>query len=208
MLVLNFWASWCPPCVQETPSLSQFAAAYKDKGVVVLGISVDKDEKAYHAFLQRFRPAFLTVREFEIHEDYGTFMYPETYIINAKGHVSEKDCGARRLARQSPALLRLDRSANSPSTSTRSFDRHRMASRLVKTAVIDPRHTCFKMEIRESRIHRLGVYALENIPARRKVIEYTGEKISRRETKRRGDGPFTYLFTLDNYWTIRRRRWR
>jgi SET domain-containing protein len=58
------------------------------------------------------------------------------------------------------------------------------------------------MEIRESRIHRLGVYALEKIPARRKVIEYTGEKISRRETNRRSDGPFTYLFTLDNYWTI------
>jgi SET domain-containing protein len=77
-----------------------------------------------------------------------------------------------------------------------------MASRLVKTAVIDPRHACFKMEIRESRIHRLGVYALEKIPARRKVIEYTGERISRRETNRRSDGPFPYLFTLDTYWTI------
>ena len=77
-----------------------------------------------------------------------------------------------------------------------------MASRLLKTASIDPRYACFRMEIRESKIHRLGVYALENIPARRKVIEYTGEKISRRETKRRGDGPFTYLFTLDAYWTI------
>ena len=37
--------------------------------------------------------------------------------------------------------------------------------------------------------------------ARRKVIEYTGEKVSRRETKRRGDG-ITYLFTLDDYWTL------
>lgn len=77
-----------------------------------------------------------------------------------------------------------------------------MASRLVKSAQIDPRHACYKMEIRESKIHRLGVYALERIPANRKVIEYTGEKISRRETSRRGLGPFTYLFTLDSYWTI------
>ena len=77
-----------------------------------------------------------------------------------------------------------------------------MASRLVKTAVIDPRYACFKMEIRESKIHRLGVYAMENIPPRRKVIEYTGQKISRRETSRRSDGPFTYLFTLDSYWTV------
>ncbi|HEX7070082.1 MAG TPA: TlpA disulfide reductase family protein [Rhodothermales bacterium] len=90
VLVLNFWASWCPPCVQETPSLSRFAAAYKDRGVVVLGISVDKDEKAYRGFLQRFNPAFLTVREDTIHEDYGTYMYPETYIIDTKGRVLRK----------------------------------------------------------------------------------------------------------------------
>src|SRR5689334_8857530 len=77
-----------------------------------------------------------------------------------------------------------------------------MASSLVKRPVIDPRHTPFRLEIRTSRIHGRGVYALERIPARRKVIEYTGERISRRETKRRGEGPLTYLFTLDNYWTI------
>src|SRR5689334_17818149 len=77
-----------------------------------------------------------------------------------------------------------------------------MASALVKSPVLDPRFACFKMEIRPSKIHRYGVYALENIPAGRKVIEYTGEKISRRETARRGHGPFTYLFTLDSYWTI------
>jgi cytochrome c biogenesis protein CcmG, thiol:disulfide interchange protein DsbE len=90
LLVLNFWASWCPPCVQETPSLSRFAQTYAGKGVVVMGVSVDKDEKAYKAFLQRFNPAFLTARDFKIHEDYGTFMYPETYIIDAKGKVLKK----------------------------------------------------------------------------------------------------------------------
>src|SRR3954447_11353327 len=90
LLVLNFWATWCPPCVQETPSLSAFAAAYAPKGVVVLGVSVDKDEKAYNAFLQKFRPNFLTAREQKLHEDYGTFMYPETYIIDSKGKVLHK----------------------------------------------------------------------------------------------------------------------
>ena len=90
LLVLNFWASWCPPCVQETPSLNQFTQQYANKGVVVLAISVDKDEKAYRGFLQRFRPTFLTARDFKIHEDYGTFMYPETYIIDAKGKVLKK----------------------------------------------------------------------------------------------------------------------
>ncbi len=67
---------------------------------------------------------------------------------------------------------------------------------------IDPRYACFKLRIAPSKIHRWGVYAGEDIPPRRKVIEYTGERISRRETKKRGQGPLTYLFTLDDYWTL------
>jgi len=59
------------------------------------------------------------------------------------------------------------------------------------------------MKLARSKIHRWGVYAAERIPANRKVIEYTGERISRRETKRRADGTdLIYLFTLDDYWTI------
>ena len=90
LLVLNFWASWCGPCVEEEPSLSQFARNYADKGVVVLGLSVDKDENAYRAFLRRFKPEFLTARDSKVHADYGTFMYPETYIIDANGRVLRK----------------------------------------------------------------------------------------------------------------------
>jgi uncharacterized protein len=67
---------------------------------------------------------------------------------------------------------------------------------------IDPRHTCFKLDVKSSPIHRYGVYAGEFIPARRKVMEYTGEKISRRETKRRASRALNYLFTLNRYWTI------
>ena len=67
---------------------------------------------------------------------------------------------------------------------------------------IDPKSSCFRMILRRSPIHRYGVYAGETIPARRKVIEYTGELINRRETKRRGVGPHTYLFTLNDYWTV------
>jgi SET domain-containing protein len=59
------------------------------------------------------------------------------------------------------------------------------------------------MKLAPSRIHRWGVYAQERIPANRKVIEYTGERISRKETKRRAmSSELIYLFTLDNYWTI------
>ena len=58
------------------------------------------------------------------------------------------------------------------------------------------------MRIGTSPIHGRGVFAEEYIPPRRKVIEYTGDRISRRETKKRGMGKLTYLFTLDDYWTI------
>jgi SET domain-containing protein len=67
---------------------------------------------------------------------------------------------------------------------------------------IDPRYSCFRLALRNSPIHRYGVYAAEAIPTRRKVIEYTGERISRRETRRRGFGVHTYLFMLDHYWAL------
>jgi uncharacterized protein len=68
---------------------------------------------------------------------------------------------------------------------------------------IDPDYTCFKIKLAKSKIHRWGIYADEFIPAGRKVIEYTGEKINRRETKRRSEASdLIYLFTLDNYWTL------
>lgn len=68
---------------------------------------------------------------------------------------------------------------------------------------IDYNYCWFKLRIARSRIHRWGVYAAEPIPRRRRVIEYIGERISRRETKRRAsERAFNYLFTLDKYWTI------
>jgi cytochrome c biogenesis protein CcmG/thiol:disulfide interchange protein DsbE len=83
VLVLNFWATWCPPCVNETPSLSAFQRKFKDKGVVVLGISVDKNQEKYNRFRQRFHLAFETYRDPQatISAEYGTFQYPETYVI-------------------------------------------------------------------------------------------------------------------------------
>jgi SET domain-containing protein len=68
---------------------------------------------------------------------------------------------------------------------------------------IDPDYTCFKIKLAKSKIHRWGIYAAEFIPAGRKVIEYTGERINRRETKRRSESSdLIYLFTLDSYWTL------
>src|ERR1039458_1786451 len=77
-----------------------------------------------------------------------------------------------------------------------------MATRGIDPPYIAPRHACFRLKIRESRIHHRGVYALEPIPAHRKVIEYTGERLNRRQAKLRGQGSVTYLFSIDDYWTL------
>ena len=77
-----------------------------------------------------------------------------------------------------------------------------MGTDLVKAPQLNPDFTCFKLTIRRSKIHRYGVFAGERIPANRKVIEYTGERISRREIKKRAAGPLNYIFTLTNYWAL------
>ena len=92
LLVLNFWASWCPPCVEETPSLNAFQQQMKDDGVVVLAVSIDANEKLYKQFIQRYKVGFNTARDPEanISASYGTFQIPESYIIDRTGHVREK----------------------------------------------------------------------------------------------------------------------
>lgn len=70
------------------------------------------------------------------------------------------------------------------------------------TPRIDSQYACFRLRVGPSRIHRWGVFAEEWIPPRHKVIEYTGERISRREAKRRSQRPCVYLFELNSYWCV------
>jgi uncharacterized protein len=77
-----------------------------------------------------------------------------------------------------------------------------MGTDLVKAPKLNPDFACFKLLIRRSKIHRYGVFACQRIPANRKVIEYTGKRLNRKEAKYRGDGDYTYLFAVDNYWTL------
>lgn len=92
VLVLNFWASWCAPCVNEAPSLEAFERQMGPQGVVVLGVSIDTNEKRYRQFLERFHITFPTARDPEanLSASYGTFLIPETYVIDSTGRVRLK----------------------------------------------------------------------------------------------------------------------
>jgi peroxiredoxin len=92
VLVVNFWATWCPPCISELPSLNAMAAELKGSGVVVLAISIDKDKAVYDRFLNKVKLSFDTSRDpgADISAEYGTFKVPETYVVNREGKVLEK----------------------------------------------------------------------------------------------------------------------
>ena len=77
-----------------------------------------------------------------------------------------------------------------------------MADELIHKPKLDPGASKFALKLRRSRIHRFGIFAMENISKRARVIEYTGERISRRTISRRLEGEFTYIFMLDSYWGI------
>jgi len=95
LVVLNFWATWCPPCVEEMPSLNRFHQRFAGRGVVVLGVSVDEDRQAYQEFLQKTGVKFLNLRDPDrkVSRLYGTFKYPETYLIDRQGRVVQKVIG-------------------------------------------------------------------------------------------------------------------
>ncbi len=83
VLVLNFWATWCPPCIQEIPSLDRFQKEFAGSGVKVVAVSIDKNPQKYKNFLDHVHVSFATARDpdAEVSSRYGTFQIPETYII-------------------------------------------------------------------------------------------------------------------------------
>ena len=95
IVVLNYWATWCPPCVEETPALIELNKRISSRNGVVLGVSVDEDEQAYKKFIQDHGIDFPTSRDAskKSAQDYGTLMYPETYIIDRKGKIARKVIG-------------------------------------------------------------------------------------------------------------------
>jgi peroxiredoxin len=105
VVVLNFWASWCPPCLEETQSLNRLQEDISQRGGVVLGISVDEDAAAYQKFLDDNHVVFPTYRDGtkKSAADYGTSMFPETYLIDRNGRLARKIVGPQDW--QSPEIM-------------------------------------------------------------------------------------------------------
>ncbi|MBZ5506793.1 MAG: TlpA family protein disulfide reductase [Acidobacteriia bacterium] len=94
IVILNFWTSWCEPCIVEMPSLRQLQKQMASQ-VTVLAVSTDDDAAAYHRFLQQYNIDFLTVNDPKKQSSdlYGTTGQPETFIIDPSGKLRRKFIG-------------------------------------------------------------------------------------------------------------------
>ena len=93
VVVLNFWATWCAPCIEELPSLMELQRRMPD--VAVVAISTDDDTAAYKKFLNEHSIQLRTINDSaqKVNPMYGTFRYPETYVIDRKGVLRRKFIG-------------------------------------------------------------------------------------------------------------------
>jgi cytochrome c biogenesis protein CcmG/thiol:disulfide interchange protein DsbE len=95
VVVLNLWATWCPPCIEELPSLLALHKQMPDLAIVA--VSIDQDPDVYHRFLIEHHVDFLTFRDEDqkINALYGTAQIPETYVIDRQGVLRRKFISAQ-----------------------------------------------------------------------------------------------------------------
>lgn len=88
-LVLNFWGSWCEPCVKEMPLLQQEWGVWKDKNVEIIGINVGEDQLTVNNFIKQFGVEFpiMLDKDKQTTKKYKIGPMPTTYFINSQGKI-------------------------------------------------------------------------------------------------------------------------
>jgi cytochrome c biogenesis protein CcmG/thiol:disulfide interchange protein DsbE len=104
IVILNLWATWCPPCIEEIPDLDLLQRRMGDK-VTILAVSYDDTEGAYKQFVKEHNMAFITVhdRDRKLKELYQPTGPPETYVIDRSGKILRKFIGPQPWA--SPEIV-------------------------------------------------------------------------------------------------------
>ncbi|MNW41991.1 Thiol-disulfide oxidoreductase ResA [compost metagenome] len=98
-VLLNFWATWCPPCRAEMPHIEKFHEEYKDQNVVVIGINLSYTEDSMEdvsTFLQEYNLTFPILKDekAEVANIFAIRSYPTTYMIDTSGLIRKKFQGA------------------------------------------------------------------------------------------------------------------
>jgi thiol-disulfide isomerase/thioredoxin len=94
VIVINFWATWCGPCITEMPLFEKTMTKYKeDQDVFFLAISTDEDRELVEPFLKRFKFTFPVVHDEYLNDHFGVSSIPTTIILDRKGGVSFRQAG-------------------------------------------------------------------------------------------------------------------
>jgi len=115
VVIINFWATWCPPCRREMNSLNELYLEMKNKDVVVLTINVGEDDDAVFEFMNNVSPALsfpvLFDKDSKAMERWGAIGLPTTYVIDKKGNIVYQAIGGRDFKSESiiNALLELSK---------------------------------------------------------------------------------------------------
>jgi thiol-disulfide isomerase/thioredoxin len=110
VVLVDFWASWCPDCIREMPIVRQTYQKYRDKGFTVVGISLDKDEQALSNFVAKKLipwPQYFDGRGWEndFAVKYGVRAIPEMWLINQRGDMVSTDTSIEQLDQRVEQLL-------------------------------------------------------------------------------------------------------